>query len=544
VPIVGVRRLSQAQIDTIQRWVHDGAAEGAPAATPAVPPLPSDWQLGTPDVVLTMPRAYVLSPGSEDVYRNVILHGNVPNNAFVRAVEFQTNGSPIHHAVIRLARGALARARDGEGGQPGFDGMSSDLLQDPEGQLLGWAPGRGPMVSPENMSWTLEKGTAVAVELHLIPSKQPRNVQPRVALYFSSTAPVQRPVMGQMSAKLIDIPPGDANYVVTDRFQMPVQADLIGLFPHAHLLGKAMFVTATPPGGKPRTLLDIRHWNFHWQQDYRFVTPVSLPKGTVIDMRFSYDNSAGNPANPSNPPVRVRLGSRSKDEMANLSLQLLTASPADTVALRAAFFEKRVVSNIAYGEMRVREAPESVPDRVLLGSSYVQARRYAEAVPQLEAALALDPRHAIAHGQLGGAYQGLGRWPLAIQHFEQSALLAPKDARTHLNLAEALHRSGRIRDAEAAYRRAIAIDPDSFEAHVKLADLLSTDDRVRAALPHLRRVVELRPMSADTHSDLGGALFLVGLTKEAEEHLLRALELDPNHAGARQNLAVLRRGRQ
>ena len=131
VPIVGDRRLSQVQIDTIQRWLRDGAPEGAAGDLPAAPSFPADWQLGTPDVVLTMPKPYVLSPGREDVYRNVILHGNVPNDVFIRAVELRTNGSPIHHALIRLARGAPARERDGEGGQPGFNGMSSELLQDP-----------------------------------------------------------------------------------------------------------------------------------------------------------------------------------------------------------------------------------------------------------------------------------------------------------------------------------------------------------------------------------------------------------------------------
>jgi Flp pilus assembly protein TadD len=545
VPIVGVRRLSQVQIDTIQRWLRDGAPEGAAADLPPVPSFPSDWQLGTPDVVLTMPRPYLLSPGPDDVYRNVVLHGTVPNDAFVRAVELRTNGSPIHHALIRIARGSAARDRDGEDGQPGFSGMSSELLQDPEGQFLGWAPGRGPMVSPDGMPWSLEPGSALALELHLIPSGRPRTIQPSVGLYFSSAPPVRRPVMTVMASKLIDIPAGEANYVVTDRYQLPVPADLVGLFPHAHFLGKEMLVTATPPspaGAGARTLLHIKHWSFHWQQDYRFVTPVPLPKGTVIEMRFTYDNSAGNPANPSNPPVRVRLGQRSRDEMANLSLQWLTASPADTTALLVSFFDKNVLGNIAYGEARVREMPDSIPDRLLLGSSCVQARRYAEALPHLEAVLALDPRNAVAEGQLGGAYLGLGRVPLAIRHFERSVRLAPRDERAHINLADALLQSGRLAGAEAAYRKAIAIDNDSFEAHVKLADLLTTTGRVKDALPHLRRLVALRPNSADTHSDLGGALVVLGLNNEAAQHLRRALELDPNHPGARQNLAVLRGG--
>src|SRR5688572_12060311 len=51
---VGVRRLSQRDIDTIARWVDAGAPEGRPEDLP--PPLPakSDWVLGSPDLVLSM----------------------------------------------------------------------------------------------------------------------------------------------------------------------------------------------------------------------------------------------------------------------------------------------------------------------------------------------------------------------------------------------------------------------------------------------------------------------------------------------------------
>ena len=543
VPIVGDRRLSQAHIETIQRWIRDGTQEGAPSDLPGVPSFSSDWQLGTPDAVLTMPRPFVLGPGREDVYRNVILQGAVPNGAFIRAVELRTNGSPIHHALIRLARGSLAQARDGDDGQPGFNGMSSEILQDPEGQLLGWAPGRGPMVSPEGMPWRFEPGTALALELHLIPSDQPRNVQPSLALYFSGAPPVRRPVNSILAIKQIDIPAGDAHYAVTDRYRLPVAADLIGLFPHAHLLGKEILITATPPAAGPITLLHIKQWSFHWQQDYRFVKPVSLPQGTVIDLRFTYDNSTGNPENPSNPPVRVRVGSRSRDEMANVGFLWLTSSPADANSLLASFREKNVLGNIAYGETRVREAPGAISDRLLLGSSYAQAGRYLDALPQLEAALALDPRNAIAESQLGGTYQALGRISEAIPHFERSARLAPRDERAQINLADALQHSGNTAAAEAAYKRAVAINNDSFEAHVKLADLLATAGRLKDALPHLRRLVDLLPDSADTHSDLGGALAVLGLRDEALRHINRALELDPNHAGAKQNLALLNRGR-
>ena len=550
VPIAGVRRLNDVEVDTIQRWIRDGAVEGAAGDLPAPPPLPADWQLGTPDLVLTMPRPYVLNPGPDDIYRNVILQGAVQDDVFIRAVELRRNGSPIHHAMIRLARASVARSLEGlprqsaAGATVGFDGMASELLQDPEGQFLGWAPGRGPMVSPEGMPWRLERGTAIALELHLVPSAVPVNIQPSVALYFSRAPPARTPVTGTIVSKLIDIPAGAPDHVVTNRYELPVAADLIGVFPHAHYLGKEMLITATAPGASPKTLLHIKHWNFHWQQDYRYVTPLPLPKGTVIDLRFTYDNSAGNPENPNDPPARVRLGPRSTDEMANLSLQFLTASPADSTALLTSFFVKHVLDNIVYAEARVREAPDSIDDRVLLGSSYVKARRFAEAIPHLTAALELNPRDAIAHGHLGGAYLGLGRMPEAIRHFQQSTRLTPGDERAWLNLADALEKSARIADAAAAYRRAIVINDESFEAHARLGTLLNSASRPLEALPHFRRLVVIRPGSANAHNDLASTLAAAGLIEEAARHLRRALELDPNHTVARENLALLMRGRQ
>jgi Flp pilus assembly protein TadD len=365
-----------------------------------------------------------------------------------------------------------------------------------------------------------------------------------VALYFSRTPPVRVPVTAMMVSKQIDIPAGDANYVVTDRYELPVAAELIGLFPHAHYLGKEMLVTATRPGASaPTTLLHIKHWSFHWQQDYRYVSPVSLPPGTVIDLRFTYDNSTGNPDNPHHPPTRVRVGSQSTDEMANLGLQFLTASPADTTTLLASVFRRDVSANIAAGEAGVRETPDSVAQRVHLGSSYLQAGRFVDAIPHLEAAVRLDPRHAIAESLLGGAYLSLGRVAEALPHFQKSARLAPDDERAHLNLGDALEKTGRRGDAMAAYRRAIALNGESFEAHVKLTTLLVSAGNLSAALTHLRRIVAIRPNSADAYSDLGAVLADLGQRDEALRHLRRALELDPTHTQAREHLARLTRGR-
>lgn len=538
-PILGERRLREDQIDTIQRWVKGGMVEGHATDLPKPPAWTDGWQLGRPDHVLTPARAYMVGPSTDDVYRNLVLRTSLTSGVFVRAVEFKTNGAPIHHAVIRVDRTPASRRRDGEDGQPGFDGMAWDNVQDPEGQFIGWAPGRGPILAPEGIPWRLAHDADLVVELHLVPSKTPLVIQPTVGLFLTDTPPVHTPLTVSMGSKVIDIPPGQRDYVVTDTYELPVPVDLMSVYPHAHYLGKEMRVTATLPDGAVKLLLHIKQWSFHWQQDYRYATPIPLPRGTTLTMRYTYDNSDENGDNPHDPPVRVRVGPRSTDEMAQLGLQVMPASLADAARLVQSFDDRDALANVAMGEMRVREAPKVAEYQAFLGAAYVEVGRFADAIPPLEAALRLDDRSASAHDNLGTALMAQGRLADALVHFRRATALAPRDESMHFNLGNALGRASRYTEAAAAYARALALNPEFPDAHVNLGTLLFSLGRVKDALPHFERAVELKPNSAVIHSNLSSALAAAGRFAEAMQHVRRALELNPDYGPALENLKRL-----
>ena len=538
-PIVGERRLTADQIATIQRWVDGGKPEGSPNDLPKPPSFPDGWQLGRPDLIVSPPAPYTLKPGGEDVYRNLVIRAPVARDMFVRAVEFRTNGAPIHHAVIRVDRSGASRARDGADGQPGFDGMTWQTFQDPEGQFIGWAPGRGPIVSPDGMAWRLERGTDLVVELHMLAPKKPAAISPSIGFFFTATPPSRTPLTLKMASKLIDIPAGDAHYEVTDSYELPVAVELMSVYPHAHYLATDMLVTATWPDGTARTLLHIPHWSFHWQQDYRYATPVALPRGTMIRMRYVYDNSADNEDNPRKPPVRVRLGPNSTDEMAELGLQVLPGSIADAATLVQSFAERDARANVALAEARVREQPESAEYQAFLGKSYLDVERYAEALPHLEAAARLDPKAGGVESDLGSTLLALGRERDGVAHLQRAAALSPRDEIVQFNLGNALARVGRLNDAAAAYQRAITLNPDFADAHVNFGTLLFTHGRVGDAVPHMRRAAALLPNSAVVHSDYASVLAASGRYAEALAETRRALELNPDYAPARDNLARL-----
>jgi hypothetical protein len=128
---------------------------------------------------------------------------------------------------------------------------------------------------------------------------------------------------------------------VRDSFTTPVDVDLVGVVPHAHYLGKEVKVWAKTPEGKEIGLVWIKDWDFDWQEQYRYAGLVSIPKGSELHMVWVYDNSADNPANPSNPPKRVRWGEQTEDEMALAFLQVAPRNRLDLIRLIAAMAAKR-----------------------------------------------------------------------------------------------------------------------------------------------------------------------------------------------------------
>jgi Flp pilus assembly protein TadD len=431
----------------------------------------------------------------------MLMRTKIPADRYVRAVEFRPGSAPVHHAVVHLDPTDASRRKDGADGQAGFEGMGGDGTEEPAGHFVGWAPGRGPIVSAEGMPWKLAAGTDLVVELHLIPQKAPVSVQPSIALYFADGPPAASPLVVKMGARVIDIPPGATDYAVTDHYLLPVDVRVLSLYPHAHYLGKEMAVQATLPDGSTRVLLQIPRWSFHWQQDYRFVQPVALPRGTTLAMRFTYDNSDGNADNPHHPPVRVVMGQRSTDEMGNLLLQVVTESTGDRQALQH--------------DIDLRDAAR---------------------------ALEFDGDSWQAQNDMGAALMAVNRAADAVKHFGQAVRLKP-DPLLHFNLAKALLAAGSPEPAGAALRRALALNPRLTEAHNELGVLLFAQGRLPDALVHLREAVRLAPNSAIAHSDLGGALAQAGRREEALVHLRRALALDPRNAAAAENLARLRGGR-
>jgi tetratricopeptide (TPR) repeat protein len=509
---VGERRLRDDQIALITTWAGSGAPEGNTADAPKPPVFSSGWQLGTPDLVLTPSEPYELRPGTRDVFRNFVLPVPITTTRYVRAVEFRADRpQALHHADLALDVARASRVLDRADPAPGFATMDGGQVQN----VYGWTPGKVPVMEPSDTAWMLEPGADLVLLLHLIAGAIPETVQPSIGLFFSDTPPTRTPISVKLESQAIHIQPGDASYAVEDSYVLPVDVDAVSVYPHAHYLGKEMRGTATLPDGSRKDLISIRQWDIRWQDRYRYQSPMFLPKGTRLSMRFTYDNSATNPRNPARPPRPVRQGPRSIDEMAQLWLEVVPRRAEDAAVLNADYARRAALANVAGAEMNVRVEPAVAAAHTLLASAYLQVGRVADAQAQLEESLRLDPRDAEAHSNLGVVLQSQRRLADGMSHLRTAVQLKPKDDRVRFNLGNGLLAAGQPDAAMREFRTAIALNPENADAHHNLALILGPRRQLDEAITHLRRVVELDPRNADAYKNLALAYSLQGKATEA-----------------------------
>jgi Flp pilus assembly protein TadD len=488
----GERWLEPEDIDMLREWVDAGAVEGDPRDLRPPPRFTEGWQLGKPDLVLTMRESFTVPADGKDLFRNFVLPVPFNERKYVQAIEFRSgNGKAVHHARILLDETGELRQRDLDEPGPGFEGMDAPGAHFPEGHFLGWAPGTMPR--REEVAWPLAPRTDLIVQMHLKPTGRPETVKAAIGLYFTNKPPAIHPVLLRLGSKTIDIPAGASEYVVTDSYTLPVPVKALSIYPHAHFLAREMTVVAEMPDGGTERLLRISEWDFNWQDEYQYIEPVALPKGATLAMRYVYDNSASNPRNPSSPPRRVLTGPGSDDEMGELLVQFLAATEADAALLRSETARKALLMDVAGEEKRIADVPGDYAVRNSLGVHYVQLGRNDDARAQFLEALQLSPDHAVAHYNLGVIAILGNRAEEAFTHLNKAIAVRPSYAEAHSNLGVLLEATGRPDEAFGHYRKALETRPDNVAAHANLARLLMRRGRPDQAIGHLEHVHRLQP---------------------------------------------------
>lgn len=311
----------------VSTWASTGTPEGRAADLPAPPKFTSEWALGEPDLIIQPSEAFLVEAEGRDVYRAFVIPTGFTQDRHVSAVDFRPgNRSVVHHVIAYLdttgqAR-KLAAASSGSsyatGGGIGFIGAE---------WLEGWAPGKTPRHLPARHGKLIPAGADFVLQVHYHKTGKPERDQTRVGLYFAKEPIDHRVLVSRVNSRGLQIPAGETNHIARGTLPVPGNATILEIFPHMHLLGRSMTVTATLPDGREIGMVRIPDWDYNWQLGYAYEQPLQLPRGSRIDLVASFDNSAQNPRNPNHPPKLVRWGEQTTDEMCIAFLSYTTDTP-------------------------------------------------------------------------------------------------------------------------------------------------------------------------------------------------------------------------
>lgn len=556
------RRLEQSEINLLRRWHETGAPEGDPKLRPTPPEFASGWNGPDgrpPDRIVTLADVFESPAEGRDVFRNFVLPTGLTRERFVEAVQIRPgNKRAAHHAILAVDTSGEARRRDAREPGPGFGGMDLASAEAPGGHFLGWTPGRRPYRTEPGMAISLAPGSDLVLQLHLVTTGRIEQVKPQIGLWFTKTPPSRSPIAIVLYSEDIDIPAGDGDWQLAVEKTLPTDVDLFSIYPHAHYLGHRLRADAFLPDGKTLRLLDIADWSFDWQDEYRLAAPLRLPAGTRIRMDYRYDNSAGNPENPNDPPARVGFGERSVDEMGTLTLQVVPTDPNRRIELEALEWSERLEQNgddaealyrlgLILARNEVRDARMRARDLLLratqlrpndprafadLGRLLGELRDVA-AFDALATALKLDPNHFLAGLNLGSFRLERGEYEAATSVLEELARRHPEEPRALGALGACYALSSRPADAERTLRQALAIRPEDAGLWNDLGNvMLFGQKNPKGAIDAYRKSLTTRSESFPTWLNIGRAFLELDRKDEARAALDQALQLVPDHPEA------------
>lgn len=322
--------LTDEQIATIVKWVDAGAPQGNPADMPAPRKFADDqtWQVGKPDMIITLPKDVVVKAHGADWWPDILVDPGLTEDRYVQAIQIiPTKGyNVVHHIRTSIVESNAGTRHSGQ-----LDG-NVQLEVGEQGVFLNeYAIGKGADVFPDGTGRLIKAGTKINFQFHLHSNgaETPTNVALGLKLYPKGYVPKHVITSLTVGVNDVDLRPNEAN-VRSDAYMPLIKpARLLSFQPHMHNRGKAECLEAIYPNGKTE-MLSCARFEFNWMRNYVYADDAAplLPAGTILHSIMWHDNSEQSRFNP-DPDAQVTWGERTVDEMASAWLSYYYMSEED-----------------------------------------------------------------------------------------------------------------------------------------------------------------------------------------------------------------------
>jgi tetratricopeptide (TPR) repeat protein len=104
-----------------------------------------------------------------------------------------------------------------------------------------------------------------------------------------------------------------------------------------------------------------------------------------------------------------------------------------------------------------------------LGWSYLDMKRYPEAIKTLQDCVRLDPRKAYTYIALAEGYSHLNRFKEAVANAQKAIELSPDSSSAYASLGFVYYQMKKPKEAKTVLQKALALAPESISARYNLA---------------------------------------------------------------------------
>lgn len=328
------RKLTSDEIKTIANWVSAGAPKGDINHAPAPPVFTHTEEIVNPDLSVSMPN-YTIPAVDDDLYRCFVLTGKNVDARFISEIEVVPgNRSVVHHVLVFQDTSnipVILDNADPDAGYTNFGGIGSNTAS----LITAWVPGSNAYKFPLGMGVKLLPNARIVIQVHYPRGSSGQKDATKINIKFSKDNNLRDvridPVLEHFVSITdgpLSVPPGTVK-TFHEQFFIPVNATVLGVAPHAHLLCKKMKSYAVTPLRDTIDLIKIDDWDFHWQGFHPFKKLIKIPAGSMLYGEATYDNTVNNPENPNNPPKLVNVGEATTDEMMLFYFAYMLYQPGD-----------------------------------------------------------------------------------------------------------------------------------------------------------------------------------------------------------------------
>jgi len=297
------KSLSSNEIKTLVHWIEAGAPRGDGDDPLDIKREPKPkWPLGEPDLIVDITPFTVPATGVVD-YQYPVVPWPLKEGKWLKdSTVLVGSRETVHHVLTGLLKEMPA---DG-------DGLKAQSKWG--SQVAGYAVGAESLIARDDMGTYIPPGGAIGLQMHYTTFGKEVTDKTQIGLYFYDDVPTLMMRSSVVIDVSIEIPAETASHSEVAYLSFPQDAELYYAFPHAHYRGQSSSLTLRYPDGREELLLSLPRYDFNWQRSYEFADPIDIPAGSKLVARYTYDNSAANPANPA-PKEIVSWGQQSHEEM-------------------------------------------------------------------------------------------------------------------------------------------------------------------------------------------------------------------------------------